>query len=205
MIKSKIAHYRLLISKTLLVLFIGTLFISNHGSLENGNISLALKSIGFILILVGCAGRLWCSLYIEGNKNVKLITTGPYSIVRNPLYVFSVMLILGYALAIQSIIVVGLMLILFLLIYLPTVYNEEKILLSMHIDSYKKYYDKTPRFWPDFKLYSSQEKDTLMDVNIKKIQRVIIEIAGFTFFYGLIILIDLLHQSGSIKTYFTLY
>ena len=205
MIKSKIAHYRLLISKSLLVLFIGALFISNHGTIENENISLALKSIGFVLILLGCAGRLWCSLYIEGNKNVKLITTGPYSMVRNPLYVFSVMLIMGYALAIQSLIVVGSMVILFLLIYLPTVYNEEKILLSMHIDSYKKYYDRTPRFWPDFKLFISQEKDTLVDVNIRKIQRVIVEIVGFTFFYGLIILIDLLHKYGSIKTYFTLY
>jgi protein-S-isoprenylcysteine O-methyltransferase Ste14 len=33
--------------------------------------------------------RLWCSLYISGYKNSQLITSGPYSLCRNPLYFFS--------------------------------------------------------------------------------------------------------------------
>ena len=87
--KSKTAKNRLLISKTLLVAFIVILTISDHGTISNDNISIALKIVGFILILIGGFGRLWSSLYIEGNKNEKLISGGPYSMMRNPLYIFS--------------------------------------------------------------------------------------------------------------------
>tara|TARA_B110000116_G_C16692310_1_gene515819 strand:+ start:259 stop:876 length:618 start_codon:yes stop_codon:yes gene_type:complete len=202
--KSKTAKNRLLISKTLLVAFIVILTISDHGTISNDNISIALKIVGFILILIGGFGRLWSSLYIEGNKNEKLISGGPYSMMRNPLYIFSLMLLAGYCCAIQSIAVSGVFLALFVVIYMPTIYNEEKILLSRHSDSYKDYYDRTPRFLPKFKLYKGHKTDNMMDVNIKKIQRVIIEIAGFTFFYGLIVVLDIFHKKGYIETFFEL-
>tara|TARA_B100000401_G_C52704608_1_gene670827 strand:- start:751 stop:1017 length:267 start_codon:yes stop_codon:yes gene_type:complete len=87
---------------------------------------------------------------------------------------------------------------------MPTIFNEEKILLSRHSDFYTEYYEKTPRFIPDFSLYQNHNRDNMMDVNIKKIQRVIVEIAGFIFFYGLIITLDIFHQMGYIKTFFSL-
>tara|TARA_Y100001970_G_C14215387_1_gene849344 strand:+ start:1805 stop:2422 length:618 start_codon:yes stop_codon:yes gene_type:complete len=202
--KSRTAKNRLLISKILLVAFIAILTISDHGSVDNEDLSLALKIVGFILILIGGFGRLWSSLYIEGNKNEKLISGGPYSMMRNPLYVFSFTLLAGYCCAIQSIVVSSVFLSLFVLIYMPTIYNEEKILLSRHSESYKNYYNRTPRFLPSFKLYKGHKQDKMMDVNIKKIQRVIVEIAGFTFFYGLIVTLDILHQKGYIQTFFQL-
>ena len=202
--KSRTAKNRLLISKTLLVAFIVVLAISDHGSIDNSDISIALKIVGFVLILIGGFGRLWSSLYIEGNKNEKLISGGPYSMMRNPLYVFSLTLLAGYCCAIQSIAVSVVFLGLFVIIYMPTIYNEEKILLSLYSDLYKSYYDRTPRFLPKFSLYKSHKEDNMMDVNIKKIQRVIIEIAGFTFFYGLIIVLDIFHQKGYIETFFKL-
>ena len=202
--KSRTAKNRLLISKILLVAFIAVLTISDHGSIDNEDLSIALKIVGFILILAGGFGRLWSSLYIEGNKNKKLISSGPYSMMRNPLYVFSFTLLAGYCCAIQSIIVSGVFLGLFVVIYMPTIYNEEKILLSRHSDSYKSYYEKTPRFLPNIRLYRNHEHDNMMDVNIKKIQRVIVEIAGFSFFYGLIIILDIFHRKGYIETFFKL-
>lgn len=41
---------------------------------------------GFLLVLTGVFGRLWSILYIGNKKNVSLVTTGPYSVTRNPLY-----------------------------------------------------------------------------------------------------------------------
>ena len=203
--KSKTAKNRLLVSKILLIAFIVVLVIADHGSIQKfTGLSLFLKISGFILILIGGFGRLWSSLYIEGNKNEKLISRGPYSMMRNPLYVFSLMLLVGYCCAIQSIAVLTLFLVLFVLIYMPTIYNEEKILLNRHSDTYKSYYDKTPRFIPNFKLYKGHTDPSMADINIKKIQRVIVEIAGFIFFYGLIILLDIFHKLGHIETYFKL-
>ena len=147
--KSKTAKNRLLISKILLIAFIVVLVIADHGNLDS-DISLSLKVAGFILILIGGFGRLWSSLYIEGSKNEKLISSGPYSMMRNPLYVFSFSLLAGYSCAIQSIIISAVLLGLFVIIYMPTIYNEERILLSRHSDNYKSYYDKTPRILTNF-------------------------------------------------------
>ena len=48
----------------------------------------AIERIGIILIMVGIIGRTWCAMYIGGNKLNRLVTEGPYSLTRNPLYVF---------------------------------------------------------------------------------------------------------------------
>src|SRR5262245_14008421 len=50
---------------------------------------LLIAGVGLVLILLGILGRTWCTLYIGGLKKRELVTAGPYSLVRNPLYVFS--------------------------------------------------------------------------------------------------------------------
>ncbi len=52
---------------------------------------------GITAIFVAIAGRAWVLLYIGGRKNSELVTYGPYSITRNPLYVFSLTGITGVA------------------------------------------------------------------------------------------------------------
>ena len=203
--KNRVAKYRLLLSKILLVFFISILVVSEHGDITSQGTSIFLDLLGFTLILIGGFGRLWSSLYIEGSKNRKLISGGPYSIMRNPLYIFSLALLVGYCCAIQSIIITIVFLFIFTLLYMSTIYNEEKILLTRHNDVYLDYFKKTPRFLPKFKLYKGSQKDSMIDVNMPKIESVLIEIAGFIFFFGLIKILDFLHQAGYIKTHFTLY
>lgn len=45
--------------------------------------------MGWLFVGVGAMGRIWCSIYISGYKNNKLVMEGPYSLCRNPLYLFS--------------------------------------------------------------------------------------------------------------------
>ncbi|MEG0818380.1 MAG: isoprenylcysteine carboxylmethyltransferase family protein, partial [Brevundimonas sp.] len=50
-----------------------------------------LEAFGLALIAVCIVGRAWCSLYIGGRKKAEIVNRGPYSISRNPLYIFSFM------------------------------------------------------------------------------------------------------------------
>ena len=49
------------------------------------------ERMGLVLILVCILGRTWCTLYIGGLKKRELVRKGPYSVVRNPLYLFTVL------------------------------------------------------------------------------------------------------------------
>ncbi len=69
------------------------------GSFAHEGIELA----GFFLISFCIVGRTWCALYIGGLKNVDLVGMGPYSITRNPLYVFSVIGAVGVGAQLGSI------------------------------------------------------------------------------------------------------
>ena len=55
--------------------------------------SLQMSILGFVLVVFGSFGRIWASLYIEGNKTKNLVTSGPFPMV-NPLYFFSLIMLL---------------------------------------------------------------------------------------------------------------
>ncbi|WP_405404953.1 methyltransferase family protein [Paracoccus sp. Ld10] len=62
----------------------------------------ALHVTGTIMIFAAILGRFWATLYIGGRKNDQLLQDGPYSICRHPLYLFSVIGITGFGLALES-------------------------------------------------------------------------------------------------------
>ena len=66
-----------------------TLFTQSRWRTEAPHLYLAIAGAGLVLILLSILGRTWCTLYIGGLKKRELVTAGPYSLVRNPLYVFS--------------------------------------------------------------------------------------------------------------------
>ena len=63
-----------------------------------------LWDVGGIVIFFGVLGRLWSILYIGDLKSVEVVTDGPYSLCRHPLYLFSTLATLGFALMLQSLI-----------------------------------------------------------------------------------------------------
>ncbi|TGS89835.1 isoprenylcysteine carboxylmethyltransferase family protein, partial [bacterium M00.F.Ca.ET.177.01.1.1] len=62
----------------------------------------SIEMFGVLLIFLGIVGRLWSTLYIGGRKSSEVVTGGPYSITRNPLYVFSTVAAAGVGAQIGS-------------------------------------------------------------------------------------------------------
>lgn len=80
--------------------------------------------MGVILVAIASIGRIWCSLYVGGFKANTLITAGPYSLCRNPLYFFSFIGALGVGLATETIIFTTIITIVFALYY-PLVFKNK--------------------------------------------------------------------------------
>jgi protein-S-isoprenylcysteine O-methyltransferase Ste14 len=97
---------------------------------------------GCILVGIASLGRLWCSVYIAGYKNETLVTVGPYSISRHPLYFFNLIGGIGVGLATETLLIPFSILILFLIYYPMVIRNEERRLLNLHDDEYMSYCKK---------------------------------------------------------------
>ena len=69
--------------------FLVVALTESRWELHQEPVAIFLFSIGLALAAVGAAGRIWCSFFISGRKDGQLVSEGPYSISRNPLYVFS--------------------------------------------------------------------------------------------------------------------
>src|ERR1700674_3168149 len=82
------------------------LFTQSRWQATAPHIRALIEVAGVFLILLSILGRTWCTLYIGGRKRRELITQGPYSIVRNPLYLFSSIGAAGIAAQIGSALVV---------------------------------------------------------------------------------------------------
>lgn len=74
---------------------------------------------------IGAFGRIWCSLYIAGYKNNVLVTDGPYSMCRNPLYFFSFVGGIGVSCATETF-TIPLLTALAFGIYYPSVIRKEQ-------------------------------------------------------------------------------
>jgi protein-S-isoprenylcysteine O-methyltransferase Ste14 len=114
-------------------------------------VALARPTAGWLLVglPLACAGevlRLWASGHIEKTK--QLATGGPYAHSRNPLYVGSLLIALGVAVACASPWVVLAMAAYFLAFY-PRVMREEAAFLAQKFpEAYAAWTAAVPLFWP---------------------------------------------------------
>jgi protein-S-isoprenylcysteine O-methyltransferase Ste14 len=81
---------------------------------------------GTILIVPGLLVRGLASGHVR--KNEQLATSGPYAYTRNPLYLGSMLIGVGFALAARSWWVGGAVVVMFLAIYVPVIRDEEAFL-----------------------------------------------------------------------------
>lgn len=107
-----------------------------------------LAPLGIVLAAVGALGRVWCSSYISGNKNARLVMVGPYALMRNPLYVFSYVGGLGIAITTETLLIPLLFTCWFFWYHQRVVAGEEQFLMQRFGDVFTAYLQRTPRFFP---------------------------------------------------------
>lgn len=102
---------------------------------------------GAAVALLGVVIRAVASGHIT--KNSELTTSGPYAYTRNPLYLGSIVIALGFAIAALSLVIIAALLLLFFAIYVPVILAEEAFLRSRfpEFDSYER---QVPRLVPRF-------------------------------------------------------
>ena len=116
-----------------------------------------LEGVGIGLIALCIVGRAWCSLYIGGRKKAEIVDRGPYSISRNPFYVFRFIGAFGMGSMSGSITLAALFLLITVLVFRSTVKREEAWLETEFGEPYRAYLKRTPRFWPDFSRWHDRE------------------------------------------------
>ncbi|WP_279483879.1 isoprenylcysteine carboxylmethyltransferase family protein [Aureimonas sp. SK2] len=110
----------------------------------------AVESAGLAAIAAGVIGRAWCSLYIGGRKTKEIVEVGPYSISRNPLYVFTYLAMFGVG-AQSGSLTIGLVLALSVAgIFRVVISREEAFLAAEFGSAYDAYCLRVPRFGPRF-------------------------------------------------------
>ena len=139
---------RLRATRILLVPVLALALLSHHMHPEGSIWDRLLAMSGLTLLLVAMGGRLWSSAYIAGRKDNSLVTEGPYRLVRNPLYLFSLIGCVGAGLAFESLTLAGIFLGVFLVSHLPTIRAEERTLAELFGQEYEVYRARVPRLIP---------------------------------------------------------
>jgi len=134
------------------VLPFGLMAVVSHGEWEHHSI---LWPLGFVVILPGVLIRLWGTKHIGRRmpwvrKGKHLITTGPYAIVRNPLYIGNIMIAIGLSLFSELVWFVPIVFIYLFILYHLVARYEEKKLSERWGNDYMEYMRVVPRWIPKF-------------------------------------------------------
>jgi len=100
---------------------------------------------GAAVVAAGLGLRAYASGYLR--KASELTTTGPYAYTRNPLYLGSLIMAAGFAVAARSLWIALAIAVIFIAIYIPVMNFEEQFLRS-HFQGFDDYAGRVPRLLP---------------------------------------------------------
>jgi protein-S-isoprenylcysteine O-methyltransferase Ste14 len=197
-----VRKHRIFLSRIFAAAIVVLILISQSRWENIGLWSIAFFIIGVTLIGIAIAGRLWCSLYISGYKNDTLITTGPYSLCRNPLYFFSLIGAAGVGLSTETLLIPAIIVLFFMLYYLLVIKAEQKKLADIHKEAFTEYCKRTPAFFPSLKLLNEPAEYI---VKPKLFRKAALDAMWFVWLLGIVELAETLHDMGLLPIVLKLY
>lgn len=168
---------RISIAAVLVLAFVAVGFV--HSTWAESGVHGYIEAVGVVLIAAGILGRMWCVLYIGSRKSKTLIALGPYSVTRNPLYVFSTIAAAGAGSQSGSIVIAAVFTVACAAIFHLVIAAEETYLSGVLGEDYQSYLATVPRFFPNFRLFRD---DPVLSVTTRIVYR--------TFFDGLVFFVS---------------
>ncbi len=101
--------------------------------------------VGLLIVFPGILLRAVASGHVR--KNEALAMAGPYAYTRNPLYLGSLVIAVGFVVAARSWWIALAMAVFFLVVYVPVIRGEERYLRS-RFPEFEKYAKEVPRLFP---------------------------------------------------------
>ncbi len=165
-------------------------------------VSTVLFFFGTVLVGIASLGRLWCSVYIAGYKTGRLVTQGPYSMCRNPLYFFSLLGALGVGLASETLLIPLVILVAFVGYYPLVIKAEEAELIRLHKSEFEVYLKEVPKFFPKISLLKEPEEYIVKPLVFK---RHMFNAVWFIWSVGILEIIKELHELKILPAIFKIY
>jgi len=161
----------------------------------------AIEFFGLGLIVLCICGRMICTLYIGGRKIESLVTAGPYSVVRNPLYTLSIIGAVGVGAQLGSLVLAAVTGAVAALVLLLVILQEEQMLVGRFGRTYEDYLASVPRLIPDFSLWRDVDK---VEVNPRLVRVTALDASIFLLSIPLAEAFEYLHDTGLLPTLISL-
>ncbi len=150
------------------VIFVAVFIRPSWGG-RGTTVEVVTEVVGYVLLLAGLSIRIWSIIYIGGKKSEQLVTEGPYSLCRHPLYVGTMVVTAGAGLCLENLPLLVLMLVGMLPVHFVVAGQEDKHLASLFPGEYEDYARRVPLFWPRFRGYRAGESVTIPTRAIRRI------------------------------------
>jgi len=193
------AHHRIAWSRAVVI---GVLLLVVFGAPSvsaPGWVTELFEMLGYFLLAGAALWRIWCALFIAGSKNGELAASGPYSVVRNPLYLGNFAGAVGFGFAVEQPYLAALFGLAFALFYPAVVAREEARLGDIFGERYREYCARVPRWLPDWSLY---QEPAVVAVSPRHMRGAIFDAMWFLWAFALWEFIEELHKLQLLPTLF---
>lgn len=127
-----------------------------------------IEAVGVLILIAGVLGRFWSILYLGGRKNAQVMQEGPFSITRNPLYLFSTVASFGIGLMLGAVGFAILLAGIVGTILWITARREAAFLAQEFGAEYAAYARRVPFFFPDPRLYYAAPEAVFRTVPLRR-------------------------------------
>jgi protein-S-isoprenylcysteine O-methyltransferase Ste14 len=166
-----------------------------------GLVGEALQLAGLACAAIAALGRIWTSIFIAGFKDQVMVRSGPYAIVRHPLYALSMLAMLGLGLTTGSVAIALAMLVVFGTIYTLAARAEDRHLRELHGASHEHFERDVRALRPRWSAYAVPDS---LEIRPRILWKAFVDAGSLLGFYALLRFADALQQHGVTPTWLTL-